>query len=216
MPEIQNVFILKDGIPIFHVNPITKLIDMDVKVESKTKNMDSALIAGFLSAIASFASEIGIGNPITYETSEMKFSFLTQNDFLFILGTTNLQESDIQLLLKDIAQKFLDMIVLEKINPKIADLSPFNLKMKEILLPYVQKLNLLKEPALPEKYVQLVPQSHIVPDALEKLSETRRFLFKLINGANSISDIAKATQLDPHTLFSILRSYTKNGLITFV
>ena len=215
MSEIHNVFILKDGIPVFHVNPVKKIIQNDQQVESKTKNMDSALIAGFLSAIASFAREIGIGTPITYATEEMKFSFLSQNDLLFILGTTDVQESEIHIILKEIAEKFVEMVSRNNINVTIANLSSFNDILKEILSKNIMKVDLLQDSRLMEHYAELIPHSHIVPETLERFSDTRRILFKLINGSNSIYEIAKATKQDPRTLLSLLRSYTKTGLVTF-
>lgn len=215
MVEIHSVFILKDGVPIFDANPVRNLIQDTQNIESKTKNMDSVLIAGFLSAIASFAKEIGIGNPITYKTNEMKFSFLFQNDFLFILGTTDVEKRLIQEILKKIAKNFLGMILRENIDPKTGDLSLFNQILKEILTGYIRKFDLMKESYLIEKYAQLIPHSYIVPETLEKLSETRRILFKLINGTNSIFEIAEATNQHPRELLKILRSYSKSGLITF-
>jgi len=67
---------------------------------------------------------------------------------------------------------------------------------------------------LTDDFARIIPHSHIIPEALEKLSETRRLLFKLINGANSVYEIAKNTNQDPRVLLSLLRSYSKNGMIT--
>ena len=215
MSEIHNVFILKDGIPVFHVNPVRELVLNDHKAEGKAKNLDSALVAGFLSAIASFANEIGIGTPLTYKTEEMKFSFLSESDMLFILGTTNVQESEIKTILNDIAEKFVGMISHDNLNVTIANLKPFNDVLKGILLEYVEKHDLIQESRLIEEYAELIPESHIVPETLKKLSNTRRVLFKLMNGTNSIYDIAKMTKQDPRALLSVLRSYKKSGLVSF-
>ncbi len=215
MAEIHNLFIMKDGIPIFHVNPVRKLIQEDSVSENKTETLDSALIAGFLSAIAGFAYEIGVGAPVTYETNKMKFSFLTENDFLFILGTNNVEDVDIEAILQNTVKEFLGMILRDELNPKIADFSPFNENLKNILTGYIRKYDILKESHLIGEYVRLVPQSHIVPETLEKLSETRRLLFKQIDGTNSVFKIAEATNRSPRELLSILRSYSKSGLITF-
>ncbi len=216
MSEIHNVFILKDGVPIFHVNPVRQLLQTNEISELKIKNMDSALIAGFLSAIASFATEIGIGIPMTYETNMMKFSFTYNNDYLFILGTTDVPEEEIQDMLSEIASEFLGLVLRDNLNPKNLDqLLPFTPILKNILSGYVHKYDLLKESKLIEQCAHLIPHSHIVPETLEKLSDTRRSLFKLIDGSNSIYEIAAATKQNPRDLLSILRSYTKNGLISF-
>ncbi|MHA1131415.1 MAG: hypothetical protein ACTSQI_12445 [Candidatus Helarchaeota archaeon] len=215
MAEIYNLFILKDGIPIFHVNPVRALLENNQTTEVKPDTLDSALIAGFLSAIAGFAYEIGVGAPITYETTKMKFSFLAKNDFLFILGTQDVESTDIQEILQKIANNFLDMILRDELNPKIADFSPFNEQIKQIMSGFIRKYDLLRESHLIEEYIRLVPHSHIVPETLEKLSETRRLLFKLIDGTNSIFKIAEATNKHPRELLSILRSYSKSGIITF-
>ncbi|HUX99928.1 MAG TPA: hypothetical protein VMV49_10280 [Candidatus Deferrimicrobium sp.] len=214
MADIHNIFILKDGIPVFHVNPVRELIQNDQNLESKTKNLDSALIAGFLSAIASFAMEIGIGIPITYETSEMKFSFLSQSDFLFILGSSNVIDDELQSIIKKVADEFVAMILRGNLNVKTSDFSPFNEILTQILAGYIRKYDLLEESRLIEEYVQLIPQSHIIPETLEKLSETRRALFKLIDGEHSIYDISQVTKQHPRDLLSVLRSYTKSGLIS--
>jgi hypothetical protein len=214
MAGIHNIFILKDGIPVFHVNPIDKLIQIGQKLELSSKVLDSALISGFLSAIASFAGEIGVGAPKKYETDEIKFSFLVRNDLLFIVGTTDLQDNEIEEVLVEVAEKFLGMIAQENLNVKVADLSPFNDLLREILINYVQKHNILVESNVAEEFTRLIPHSQLVPEALEKLSETRRLLFKYINGSNSIYEIAKSTNQDPKALLSLLRSYSKSGLVT--
>lgn len=215
MAEIHNIFILKDGVPVFHVNPISNLIEIVQKTETANKTLDSALIAGFLSAIASFASEIGVGMPRKYETDEIIFSFLARNDLLFIIGTSGMDNNEIHDLMAKVAEKFLTMISQDNLDIKISDLSPFNEILRDILTPYVQtKMNLSEAPST-EDFTRIIPQSYMVPEALEKLSETRRLLFKLIDGANSISEIAKNTNQDPRALMSLLRSYSKTGLITF-
>jgi hypothetical protein len=214
MAGIHNIFILKDGIPVFHVNPIEKLIQIGQKLELSSKVLDSALISGFLSAIASFAGEIGVGTPKKYETEDIKFSFLVQNDFLFIVGTTDIQDNEIQEVLAEVAEKFLGMISQDNLNVKVADLSPFNDLLKEILTNYVQKHNSLQESYVAEEFTHLIPHSQLVPEVLEKLSDTRRLLFKFINGTNTVYEIAKSTNQDPRTLLSLLRSYSKSGLIT--
>jgi hypothetical protein len=177
--------------------------------------LDSALIAGFLSAIASFASEIGVGMPKKYETDEIIFSFLVRSDLLFIIGTSGIEDNEIQDLMAEVAEKFLAMISEDNLDIKISDLSPFNEILRDILTHYMQtKMNLPGTPST-EDFTRIIPHSYIVPEALEKLSETRRLLFKLIDGENSISEIAKNTNQDPRALLSLLRSYSKTGLITF-
>lgn len=214
MAGIHNIFILKDGVPVFHVNPISNLIQVGQKLEIKNKALDSALIAGFLSAIASFAGEIGVGMPKKYETDELKFSFLVRSDFLFILGTSGIEDNEIQDLMAEVAGKFLGMISQDNLNVKVADLSPFNETLREILTIYMQKSPALQNLQPSEDFTHLIPHSHMVPEAIEKLTETRRLLFKLINGANSVYEIAKNTNQDPRALLSLLRSYSKNGMIT--
>jgi len=211
MAGIHNIFILKDGVPVFHVNPISNLIQVGQKLEITNKVLDSALIAGFLSAIASFAGEIGVGLPKKYETDELKFSFLVRSDFLFILGTSGIEDNEIQDLIAEVAGKFLGMISQDNLNVKVSDLSPFNETLREILTIYMQKSPALQNS---EDFTHIIPHSHMVPEAIEKLTETRRLLFKLINGANSVYEIAKNTNQDPRALLSLLRSYSKNGMIT--
>jgi hypothetical protein len=214
MTGIHNIFILKDGVPVFHVNPISNLIQVGQPLEIANKVLDSALIAGFLSAIASFAGEIGVGSPKKYETDEIKFSFLVRSDFLFIIGTSGFEDKEIQDLIAEVAEKFLGMISQNNLNVKVSDLSPFNEILHEILTIYMQKSPVGQDLSLSEDFAHIIPHSHIIPEALEKLSETRRLLFKLINGANSVYEIAKNTNQDPRALLSLLRTYSKNGMIT--
>jgi hypothetical protein len=214
MAGIHNIFILKDGVPVFHVNPISNLIQVGQALEMANKVLDSALIAGFLSAIASFAGEIGVGAPKKYETDEIKFSFLVQSDFLFIIGTSGIEDKEIQDLIAEVAGKFLGMLIQNNLNVKVSDLSPFNEILREILTIYMQKSSAVQDLPLSEDFTHIIPHSHMVPEAVERLSETRRLLFKLINGANSVYEIAKNTNQDPRTLLSLLRSYSKNGMIT--
>jgi len=119
MAGIHNIFILRDGVPVFHVNPISNLIQVGQKIEMANKILDSALIAGFLSAIASFAGEIGVGLPKKYETEEIKFSFLVRNDFLFIIGTSGIEDNEIQELIAEVAGKFFGMISQDNLNVKV-------------------------------------------------------------------------------------------------
>ena len=107
------------------------------------------------------------------------------------------------------------MVLRDNLHLTTSDLSPFNQVIIEILAGYVLKFDLMLESRLIEEYAELIPQSHMVPEALERLSETRRVLFRLINGTNSIFEIAKVTNQNPRTLLSVLRSYTKSGLISF-
>lgn len=215
MPEIHNVFVLKDGIPVFHVNPVKNLIHKTEEVEERAKEMDSALVAGFLSAIASFACEIGIGAPISYITEEMVFSFLSKNDILFILGTTDVQANDIQKILHEIAEKFVELVIRENLKITVANLAPFKEILREILAGYVNQYDLLQESHLIQEFAELIPQSHIGRETLERLTEARRMLFKLIDGTNSIYEIARVTKQDPRTLLSVLRSYKKTGQVSF-
>ncbi|MHA1264107.1 MAG: hypothetical protein ACTSRS_02630 [Candidatus Helarchaeota archaeon] len=215
MPKIHNVFILKDGIPIFHVNPVANLIETNAREEKSETNMDSALVAGFLSAIASFATEIGIGVPKRYITELMEFSFLSYNDILFILGTTGVDENEVEEILQEIAEKFVEMVIRDNLKITVANLSPFKKILREILAGYIHKYNLLQESFLIKQFAELIPQSHIGSEALKRLTETRRMLFKMIDGNNSIYEIAKATKQDPRMLLSVLRSYTKSGQISF-
>ena len=48
--KIHDIFILRNGVPIFHK-----------RQDEKTKNVDETLLMGFLSAITGFGQEIGLG-----------------------------------------------------------------------------------------------------------------------------------------------------------
>ena len=94
--EIRDVFILRKGAPIYHQK----------QPESNLKK-DETLTMGFLSALTSFATEIGAGIPKLYETDCSRFSFYQRDNHLFIVYTdTEVSKTNINVLSKKIAESF--------------------------------------------------------------------------------------------------------------
>ncbi|MHA1753602.1 MAG: hypothetical protein ACTSYZ_14655 [Candidatus Helarchaeota archaeon] len=218
--DVRSLYILKDGVPVFHWHYIN---DKELNIEKEEK--DSVLISGFLSAIVVFANEIGIGEPKSYLTDDIKFSFLNKNGFLFVISI----EKDIP---DEQAYDFLNIV--SKTFIKLYDVGDFhNLQainfdeFKEYLFEIIKKFNIknitnekinedeiIKE--IPNKsniYKNLIPKCYIDLERNKHFSSLRRTLFKLIDGNISIYNIAQKMNYNPQDIYYTLRSYEKFGYI---
>ncbi|MHA1232312.1 MAG: hypothetical protein ACTSPQ_16895, partial [Candidatus Helarchaeota archaeon] len=83
--DVYSVYVLKNGVPLFHW---IKDNDIDSIKNEEDKQKDTVLVSGFLSAIVSFANEIGFGETRSYLTEDRKFSFLSKNNFLFVISVS--------------------------------------------------------------------------------------------------------------------------------
>ncbi|MHC1590571.1 MAG: hypothetical protein ACXQS8_00625 [Candidatus Helarchaeales archaeon] len=204
--EIRDIFILKEGVPIYH----KKRVESDLK-------RDETLVMGFLSALTSFAMEIGAGVPRIYATDKARFSFYRQNDHLFVIySDLDITDVQVQMLSEKISNAFF-----ENIGGKLTsgNLSTFESHVEGVLEEFyrVQKApsQLIEEES---RYIQqmqkLIPKIHVSHEKLQ-LTAQRRRLFKLIDGKMSVYDIATRLDENPQRILSILRSYKKEGAISF-
>ncbi|MHA1381207.1 MAG: hypothetical protein ACTSRG_22810 [Candidatus Helarchaeota archaeon] len=207
MMRVQEIFILKDGLPLYHYK------NKDSKLK---KSLDNSLLTGFLSAIINFTKETGLGNPTTYITSSIKFSFFEQSDLFYVVCTDpSFPDSKLIRLYNRLSLSILKVI--DDLTEKI-DNFQFKIIVNKVLYD-LQKddTNLLKtinENNRNEVYFrEIIPKRHI--DDKEILINKRRKLFKLINGKNSIYDLAVQMNSSPSKILNILRSYQKEGIISF-
>ncbi|MFX1450082.1 MAG: hypothetical protein ACFFCM_04525 [Promethearchaeota archaeon] len=205
--KIQDIFILKDGLPVYHHK------ELDSKLR---KTVDDSLITGFLSAITNFTKETGLGIPTYYITESIKFSFFEKSDHLFIIcSEPTLSNSYIDELFLKLSTSILKEIEIQQDQLNFAHINSLitqflnNLQKKDEFL--LQPVN---NPHHDESYFkEIIPKRHI--DDKENLRNNRRKLFKLINGKNSIYDLAMQTNSNPSKILSILRAYQKEGIISF-
>ncbi|MBD3227074.1 MAG: hypothetical protein GF329_02715 [Candidatus Lokiarchaeota archaeon] len=217
--DVHSVYILKDGVPIFHWS-YAKEHGKDLEVDTK----DSALISGFLSAIVNFANEMGVGEPKSYLTNDLKFSFLNKKDFLFVI-----------LVDKDISdEKTFDFLnIVSKTFIKLYDVGDFKnvsainfdgfkdylfeiitkVNSKEITEQEINEKEIIENQNIQERFKKLVPKCYIDVEKTERISSARRALFKLIDGSSSIYKIAQKINDTPQNLFYTLRPYEKFGYI---
>jgi hypothetical protein len=218
--DVRQLYILKDGVPIFHWSYDEENGDSSNISEKK----DTALVSGFLSAIVNFANEMGIGKSRSYLTNDKKFSFLSKKDFLFVI-LVDKQNSD------DKTFEFLNIV--SKTFIKVYDvgdfhnLSAINLNdFKNYLLEIITKLNskditdedvneeeLIKDAYKRNEYKNMVPKCYIDLEKTHHLSSSRRSLFKLIDGSNSIFKIAEEMNQSPQDIFFTLKPYEKFGYV---
>ena len=205
--EIHDIFIIKNGVPIYHK-----------RNDDKTKNIDDTLLMGFLSAITGFGEEIGLGKPFEYNTEEVKFSFYENSELMYVLCTEhNVEKKLIRNLTHTIANNFIEQVpdvrnmqylsLFDKHLPKIIE----NCYACHQNKPQPTKnINVEKE----NFFKQMVPKSHYNGDNIA-FSGIRRELFKLINGKNSIHEISNTLTENPNRVLKILRAYQKEGVISF-
>lgn len=198
---------MKDGLPIFHYKqPNIRL----------RKPVDDTLFAGFLSAIINFTKETGLGVPTFYITDSIKFSFFEQSDLLFIIcSKPEFANSCIDELFIKISSLVLNQIK-EQITP--LNFNDINSAINQFLNDLQKKDELLLQPIKKshhnERYFrEIIPKRHINND--DNIRNNRRKLFRLINGENSIYDLAMQMNSHPSKILSILRAYQKEGIISF-
>lgn len=204
--KIQDIFILKDGLPIYHHK------EVDSKLR---KTVDDTLITGFLSAITNFTKETGLGIPTFYITESIKFSFYEKSELLFIIS------SEPMLANSYINELFLKIshIVVKQIEDQTEsiDFSTLNSIINQFLKDFNKKDELLLHPLKKSHhnasyFREIIPKRHI--DNEDNIRNNRRKLFRLINGKNSIYDLARQMNSHPSKILSILRAYQKEGIIS--
>jgi len=217
--DIQNIFILKNGVPIYHWT----YQDKDNTKVDELNNKDMVLISGFLSAISSFANEIGLGEPKSYVTNNIKFSFLNKNNFLFVVSVDkNIPDEITFEFLNIVSKTFIKLYDVGDIkNFSGINFSDFNDYLFEIIKKFntreITENEISEEEILQsvnkEMYKKLVPVCYIDVEKAKHLSNSRRELFRLIDGNHSIYNIAEKMNDDPMNIFYMLRPYEKFGYI---
>ncbi|MHA1145940.1 MAG: hypothetical protein ACTSRW_14455 [Candidatus Helarchaeota archaeon] len=204
--EIRDIFILKEGIPIYHK-----------KQPESNLRKDETLTMGFLSALTSFAMEIGAGVPRLYATDTARFTFFERDDHLFIVYS-DLDITNEQIL--DFSRKLSDAFF-KSFNGRLTGttLPVFDDYTSALLTEFYQTNKppsrvKLEESRYMMEMKQLVPKIHVEEEQL-RLTTQRRKLFKLIDGKNSVYEIANQLNENPQRVLSILRSYKKEGAVTF-
>ena len=220
--DVQSLYILKNGLPIFHWAYNDKIKGSSNVYEGKKK--DSVLISGFLSAIVSFANEIGIGEPRSYLTKNLKFSFLNENGFLFVVSTEKqISKNKTFEFLNIVSKTFVKLYDVGDIqNFSAINLSGFKdylfeiitkINSKEIAGAEINKNEISNQKNEQNKFKNLIPKCYIDVDKTKHLSSSRRALFKLIDGNSSIFKIAEKFNDNPQNIFFTLRPYEKFGYI---
>ncbi|NHI92582.1 MAG: hypothetical protein EAX96_08770 [Candidatus Lokiarchaeota archaeon] len=207
--EIHDVFILRNGVPIYHK-----------RQDEKTKEVDETLLMGFLSAITGFGEEIGLGKAFEYVTNEIKFSFYENSGLVYIICCDlQVQNEFLHYLSSNIANKYIERMPEIPSSKNMQDFDRLvSAVIKECINAYIkpeqEKEEEIIEMCNDDRYATLVPKCHFNGDTF-KFSGIRRELFKLINGKNSIQDISNNLTENPNKILNILRSYQKEGFISF-
>ncbi len=205
--KIQDIFILKDGLPIYHHKEGNSKL---------RKSVDDTLITGFLSAITNFTKETGLGIPTFYITESIKFSFFEKSDLLFIISCEpSLANSYIDRLFLKISNVIIKQIEDQK---ESIDFTPIKSIINQFFNDFKENDGLLLQPFKKTHHKdsyfrEIIPKRHI--DNEDNIRNNRRKLFRLINGKNSIYDLARHMNSNPSKILSILRAYQKEGIISF-
>ncbi|MHA1269811.1 MAG: hypothetical protein ACTSPY_08515 [Candidatus Helarchaeota archaeon] len=210
---------MKDGVPIFYWS-----YKDEEFLSEEQDNRNTVLISGFLSAIVSFTNEIGIGEPRSYLTQDVKFSFLIKNGFLFVITVDkNIPDEKSFEFLTVISKTFISVYDIGDFS----NLSTINFQnFKDYLFEIIKKFNIkeitdveideqkiVEETNKDQLYKNLVPKCYIDIEKNKHLSNSRRALFKLIDGNNSIYQIAQSMNENPINIYYTLRPYEKFGYI---
>ena len=184
MPVKEIIVLQKSGIPLFNFAPAAA-----PKVD--------ALVAGFLSAQAGFAEEIGEGTVQVVSFREHKFIYESRSDLLFIVVTAQEDDEHVyRVILKEIAQIFVKMY--EKELEKTV-VSPALFKgFRENLIEVLQKYD--RVPRMEARY-----PTAILPPELEQQMEE---LLQQVEGSHGFLRAALitndgyvvASKLQPHEL----------------
>ncbi len=142
-----------------------------------------ALVAGFLSAQAGFAEEIGEGQIRVVTFAENKFVYESQADLLFIIAIGEADDENIyRLIIKEIAQAF------EKQYGHVLQQSVLSshlfIGFREYVMEILKKYD--KIPEIQQRY----PTAIIPPENLERIEE----LLNIIEGQRGILRAALLTQ----------------------
>lgn len=151
MPVREIIVLQKSGIPLFNFAPAAA-----PKVD--------ALVAGFLSAQAGFAEEIGEGTVQVVSFREHKFVYESRSDLLFIVVIAQDDDEHVyRVILKEIAQIFVKMY--EKELEKTV-VSPVMFKgFRENLIEILQKYD--RVPRMEAHY----PTAILPPELEQKMEE---------------------------------------------
>ena len=206
---IHDIFILRNGVPIYHK-----------RQDEKTKTVDETLLMGFLSAITGFGQEIGLGKAFEYVTNEVKFSFYETKELVYIICCgLNVENEFLRFLSSNIANKYKERM---PEVPSLKHLQEFDRIVSGVIKasieaykkPIEEKEEEIMVKLPPERFKNLIPKCHYHGDTF-KFTGIRRELFKMINGKNSIQDISNRLTENPNKILNILRSYQKEGYISF-
>ena len=205
--SIQDIYILRDSLPVYHYKNNDSILK---------KSLDASLITGFFSAIFSFIKETGLGIPDSFTTNLIKFSFFESSDLLYVICSDSaLSNSIVTTFFKQLSasiQRHREAQTKELSN------SQFIVIVNELLYLLQRANGRLLKPAQDDKrnehfFKDLIPKRHI--DEKDFMRNNRRKLFKLIDGKNSIYDLALFMNQSPSKILNILRSYQKEGIISF-
>jgi len=184
LPVKEIIVLQKSGIPLFNFAPAAA-----PKVD--------ALVAGFLSAQAGFAEEIGEGTVQVVSFREHKFVYESRSDLLFIVVIAQDDDEHVyRVILKEIAQIFVKMF--EKELEKTV-VSPALFKgFRENLIEILQKYD--RVPRMEARY-----PTAILPPELEQQMEE---LLQQVEGSHGFLRAALitndgyvvASKLQPHEL----------------
>lgn len=205
--RIQDIFVLKEGLPIYHHKE---------KYSKLKESLDDTLITGFLSAIINFTKETGLGVPIFYVTDSIRFSFFEKSGLLYIISSDpSLPNSYMDELFTKLSSSFLNQVNEESDSLEITQINNFvDQVLNDLGKKYDCLLNSAQKDQPDEHYFrEIIPRKYI--DDNDNLKDNRRKLFKLIDGKNSIYDLAIQMNSPPSRILSILRSYKKEGIISF-
>jgi hypothetical protein len=182
LPVKEIIVLRKGGTPLFNFSP-----DGAPKLD--------ALVAGFLSAQAGFAEEIGEGHIQVVTFAENKFVYESQTDLLYIIAIGQDDDENIyRMIIKEIAQAFEQQY--NEILKKSVISSHLFVGFREYVMEILGKYD--KIPDIEQRY----PSAILPPEIFQKLEE----LLNIIEGKPGVLRTALLTN-DGFVLTSKLQQH---------
>jgi hypothetical protein len=223
-PMLNDLFILKNGLPIFTRNEC-------VYDDSRANEDQITMISGFLSAINSFANNVdNLGSMKEMKMEDVSFLFFkppNDNNLLFVGASKgkDIQGTMVEAMLKKISSAFIRRFPFITENRWDGETEVFK-EFEAILENIIHHQDSLENPQecvggnISKFDANLVPYKRIkkiyergIYDLFS--SKDSKLVFQAIDGLKNLDTIAEETDISLPRVYSLCKSFIKMGLVLF-
>ncbi len=221
-PMLNDLFILKNGLPIFTKNEC-------LYNDGGAHDDQITMISGFLSAINSFANNVdNLGNMKEMKMEDVSFMFFkppNDHNLLFVGASKgkDIQAPLVEAMLKKISSAFIrrfPFITENKWDGETEIFKEFEsileniMQHKDSLDPENLGANISKFDAalVPYKRIKKIYERGIY-DLFSSMDS--KVVFQAINGLKNLESIAEETEIPLIRVYSLCKSFIKMGLVLF-